>query len=563
MPPVCILAGGLGTRLGEHVRTTPKPLLEVAGEPFLMHQLRLLAAHGAREAVMCVGYLGDLIEARIGPERFGIRIRYSFDAPELDGTLGAIQRALPLLGERFLVLNGDTYLPIDYAAAAAAWSASGLPALMVVLHNDGRHERSNVLYAEERVLAYDKRAPTAAMRWVDCGLGGLTATVLEDHAPLAPDLAELFSELAGDRLLYGFQTDERYYEIGTPGALVETDAFLRARVAHGPVGGQRGCPALEGDGDHGGGEMASSGNGRPALNGGLRPPPGAMSVPQFDAGWLVDGRQPLAFLDYVSEEAHAVNWSEGLEELHEESSRTHFMNVWTRRAMLSRLGALSQEPVVLDVGCSTGHLLYDLSMQMPHATLIGVDLVSSGLRKAHANAPHARLLQADACALPLQDALVDAVVSANLLEHVPDDVGALAEVQRVLRPGARAVIVVPLGPGNYDYYDRYLSHERRYAQGELAGKARQVGLRTLADMCLGAPLYPAFWAVKQRNRRLYGGLRGEALHRRVAQDIARTNDSRLGHVACRIEEALLDRGIKLPFGIRGLTVLERPVQEDE
>jgi SAM-dependent methyltransferase/molybdopterin-guanine dinucleotide biosynthesis protein A len=506
------------------VRTTPKPLLEVAGEPFLIHQLRLLAAHGAREAVMCVGYLGDLIEARIGTERFGIRIRYSFDTPELDGTLGAVQRALPLLGERFLVLNGDTYLPVDYAAAAAAWRASGLPALMVVLHNDGRHERSNVLYDDERVLAYDKRAPTDAMRWVDCGLGGLTATVLEDRAPLGPDLGGLFSELAGDRLLYGFQTDERYYEIGTPSALVETDAFLRARVA----------------------------------NGGLRPPPGATSVPRFDAGWLVDGRQPLAFLDYVSEEAHAVNWSEGLEELHEESSRTHFIDVWTRRAMLDRLGVLSQEPVVLDVGCSTGHLLYDLSVQMPHATLIGVDLVGSGLRKAHANAPQARLLQADACALPLQDALVDAVVSANLLEHVPDDVGALAEIQRVLRPGARAVIVVPLGPANYDYYDRYLSHERRYAHGELAGKARQVGLRTLADMCLGAPLYPAFWAVKQRNRRLYGDLRGEALHRRVAQDIARTNDSRLGQVACRIEEALLDRGIRLPFGIRGLTVLERP-----
>src|ERR1700677_524595 len=91
MPPVCILAGGLGKRLGRQVRDTPKPLLEVAGEPFLLHQLRLLSTHGVREVVLCVGYLGEQIESAIGGERFGIDIRYSFDAPELDGTLGAIR----------------------------------------------------------------------------------------------------------------------------------------------------------------------------------------------------------------------------------------------------------------------------------------------------------------------------------------------------------------------------------------------------------------------------------------------------------------------------------------
>src|SRR5436305_3662054 len=129
LPPVCILAGGLGTRLGSHVRDTPKPLLEVAGEPFLHHQLRLLAAHGAREIVLCVGYLGELIEERIGPARFGLTIAYSHDGPVPIGTLGAIRRAAPLLGGRFLVLYGDTYLRIDYRAAVAAWSRSGLPAL--------------------------------------------------------------------------------------------------------------------------------------------------------------------------------------------------------------------------------------------------------------------------------------------------------------------------------------------------------------------------------------------------------------------------------------------------
>jgi SAM-dependent methyltransferase len=150
------------------------------------------------------------------------------------------------------------------------------------------------------------------------------------------------------------------------------------------------------------------------------------------------------------------------------------------------------------------------------------------------------------------------VMSSNLLEHVPDDERALAEIARVLRFGARAVIVVPLGPGNYDYYDRFVGHQRRYARGELARKARDAGLEVLEDICIGAPLYPAFWLVKQRNRRRYGHLTGEALERRAVRDVERTEDSAVGRLACRLEGALLRSGVRLPFGIRGLTVLARP-----
>ena len=145
---------------------------------------------------------------------------------------------------------------------------------------------------------------------------------------------------------------------------------------------------------------------------------------------------------------------------------------------------------MIDVGCSTGYLLEDLRRAIPDASLIGVDLVAGGLRKAHENVPDAELLQADACALPLQDASVDAAVSANLLEHVPDDARALAEIFRILRPGARAVIVVPVGPGNYDYYDRFLGHERRYASGELARKADAAGARGAGGHPPGSAVVP-------------------------------------------------------------------------
>jgi NDP-sugar pyrophosphorylase family protein len=227
LPPVCILAGGLGTRLGARVRDTPKPLIEVAGEPFLCHQLRLLAAQGASEVVLCVGYLGELIEGRVGTERFGLRIAYSFDDPGLDGTLGAILRARALLEDRFLVLYGDTYLRIDYAAAAEAWEESGLPAMMSVLRNDGRWDTSNAVYRDGRVVAYDKRAPRPDMRWIDYGLGGLDQVALDLAPPGTRNLPDLYHQLAGEGRLYGFEASERFYEIGTPEGLAGTDAFLR------------------------------------------------------------------------------------------------------------------------------------------------------------------------------------------------------------------------------------------------------------------------------------------------------------------------------------------------
>jgi NDP-sugar pyrophosphorylase family protein len=233
LPPVCILAGGLGTRLGGRVRDTPKPLLEVAGEPFLVHQLRLLAAHGASKVVLCVGYRGEQIESRIGSQRCGISIRYSFDAPGLDGTMGAVRRALPLLGERFLVLYGDTYLRIDYAEVVCAWSASGLPAVMSVLRNEGRWDTSNVYYKAGRVLDYDKAAPIPDMRWIDYGLGGLTVDALSLMDDDEHDLAHLYQRLAVLGCLCGYEATERFYEIGTPSGLEETDAFLRGLATTG------------------------------------------------------------------------------------------------------------------------------------------------------------------------------------------------------------------------------------------------------------------------------------------------------------------------------------------
>ena len=227
LPPICILAGGLGSRLGSTVGDTPKPLLEVAGEPFLIHQLRLLARYGARTVVLCVGYLGELIEQRIGAGRFGISIRYSYDGPSLIGTLGAVRQAVPLLGERFMVLYGDTYLRIDYADVARVWRDSGLPAVMTVLRNAGRWDTSNADF-NGRLVRYAKRRPDPSMEWIDYGLGGLVSEALDAVGPETSDLADLYEVLSATDALVGYEATERFYEIGTPEALRETQRFLEA-----------------------------------------------------------------------------------------------------------------------------------------------------------------------------------------------------------------------------------------------------------------------------------------------------------------------------------------------
>jgi len=251
-------------------------------------------------------------------------------------------------------------------------------------------------------------------------------------------------------------------------------------------------------------------------------------------------------------------WTEDLEQLHQESSRTHFLDVWTHSAITSRLALCQDTPVIVDVGCSTGYLLEDLRCAYPGARLSGLDFIHSGLRAAHDNLPEVLLVQADAQRIPLAMRSADAIVSANLLEHVPDDVEALRQMYSVMKPGAPLVIVVPAGKRLYDYYDRFLHHQRRYGRRELASKAREVGFEVLEDIYLGTLVYPAFWLVKKRNRLFRDGLVGEALQRRVSADIANTKDSRLGHWSVGLERLLIAKSITPSFGVRELVVLKRP-----
>lgn len=228
MPPVALLAGGLAKRLRPITETIPKSMVPVAGEPFIAHQLRLLHREGVREVVLCIGHLADSLAAFVGDgAAFGMNVRYSVDGEPLLGTGGALRKALPLLGERFLVMYGDSYLDVPFADVTGAFAASGLPALMTVMRNEGRWDTSNVRYADGRVLAYDKRRPTPDMDCIDYGLLVLTAPVLAGRPDGVPfDLGDVQHDLARDGLMAGHLMTRRFFEIGSPAGLAETEAYL-------------------------------------------------------------------------------------------------------------------------------------------------------------------------------------------------------------------------------------------------------------------------------------------------------------------------------------------------
>jgi NDP-sugar pyrophosphorylase family protein len=227
--PVAILAGGLATRLRSLTTSIPKALITVAGEPFAAHQLRLLHSRGIRQVVLCVGHLGEVIAAELGTGRkFGVKIDYSFDGPRLLGTGGALKRATDKLGDRFFVLYGDSYLPIDYGQVAKAFRESAKSALMTVYKNKDRWDRSNVWFDQNEIRRYEKNQRMAKMQHIDYGLGVFGSNVLAEWPDDEPfDLADVYRDLIAKKELAGLEVTERFYEIGSTDGLAELDSLLR------------------------------------------------------------------------------------------------------------------------------------------------------------------------------------------------------------------------------------------------------------------------------------------------------------------------------------------------
>jgi len=226
MFPAAILAGGLATRLYPVTKDVPKALLDVGGRPFVDRQLELLKRKGISDVVICLGYKGEQISDHVGDGgRFGLSVKYSFDGDKLLGTGGALRKALPLLGDVFWVMYGDSYLDTDFKAIYDHYNSEGnsKSGLMTVFRNENAWDRSNIIYTQGKIVKYDKENTCPEMKYIDYGLAILRKDAFEgiregEHI----DLVDIYIKLiAGDNMA-AYEVKERFYEIGSQKGLEET-----------------------------------------------------------------------------------------------------------------------------------------------------------------------------------------------------------------------------------------------------------------------------------------------------------------------------------------------------
>lgn len=212
---VAILAGGLGTRLGELTRDRPKPMIEVGGRPFLEFVIDSFIRRDFREFVLLTGYKSEAIESYFGDGKaFGVHITYSREREPL-GTAGAVRQARTRLGERFLLTYGDVLRRFDYDRFVREHRDA---CLAVYPAADG-----NTDACDGKVIRYDKKA---VLPFIDAGFCVMPSTVID----LLPDRGSfeetVFPELAAAGRLECEIVDHDFLEIGTPDALAKARAAL-------------------------------------------------------------------------------------------------------------------------------------------------------------------------------------------------------------------------------------------------------------------------------------------------------------------------------------------------
>ena len=228
--PVAILAGGLGKRLGKKTLNKAKVLINVAGTPFISRQLNYLSDQGIKDIVICVGYLGNQIKNYIGNgSKYNLNVSYSDDSDRLLGTGGSIKKACQILGEHFFILYGDSFLPVNFSLVEKAYFQEKKPALMTVLKNKERWDKSNA-YFKDKCVKYNKKKPQKNMDYIDYGLNIVKNSIFSDFPSNEVfDLADVFENLSNKSLLAGFEIHDRFYEIGSIKGLNDTIEFFKKK----------------------------------------------------------------------------------------------------------------------------------------------------------------------------------------------------------------------------------------------------------------------------------------------------------------------------------------------
>ncbi len=252
-------------------------------------------------------------------------------------------------------------------------------------------------------------------------------------------------------------------------------------------------------------------------------------------------------------------WTGDLTQMHEETAgENHFIDEASRKNAINSLSPILKQPdtAILEVGCSSGFLLEELQRKASHAFLVGSDFIESPLIKLAGRLRGIPIVQFDITKCPLPDSSFEGIVLLNVLEHIEDDLKALREVYRLLKPGGLAYIEVPAGPHLYDFYDKHLMHYRRYKAKDLRLLAEKAGFTVERSSHLGFFIYPSFAMVKKRNRQREERMTDAERKSKVCGQIKQSRGSLILHALMSVELAI-GKYITYPTGIRCVMTLKK------
>jgi len=211
-----ILAAGRGERMRPLTDTIPKPLIEVAGKPLIIHQIESLGLAGIETIVINTGRMGDQIQYHLGTgESLGVSILYSEEGDDPLETAGGIVKALPLLGtEPFIVANADIYSDFDYQTLPENLDSDA----HLVLVANPPHNPSGDFVLEKGQLQNE-----GSMKLTYSGIGLYSPQFFKDCSPGKLPLAPLLRQSAQRHRLSGQYFTGLWSDIGTPERLDEVN----------------------------------------------------------------------------------------------------------------------------------------------------------------------------------------------------------------------------------------------------------------------------------------------------------------------------------------------------
>ena len=212
-----MLAGGLGTRLREMVPDIPKPMAPVAGHPFLEYILNRLVAGGITEIIFSVGYRANAIIDHFGDAYHDVAVSYAIEAEPL-GTGGAIAHALhEETNASILVLNGDTFLDIDYEEFIRWYKENPVSIAMVLRKVPDTSRFGSVLLSGERVVGFEEKGK-GGPGLINAGVYIVQANVFEElgFSGKFSFETEFLQKLCAVLEPRAFITDAYFIDIGIP-----------------------------------------------------------------------------------------------------------------------------------------------------------------------------------------------------------------------------------------------------------------------------------------------------------------------------------------------------------